>query len=91
MSDALLEVEGLETAYGASQVLFGLSLEIRVGEVYTLYVEPDGSDHPQPGNDNASIHSVILEIANAATQYIIFSPPKDPRRHRQRIRQFARQ
>ncbi len=27
MSDALLEVEGLETAYGASQVLFGLSLD----------------------------------------------------------------
>ena len=36
MSDALLEVEGLETAYGASQVLFGLSLEIRAGEVATL-------------------------------------------------------
>jgi branched-chain amino acid transport system ATP-binding protein len=36
VSDALLEVEGLETAYGASQVLFGLSLEIRVGEVATL-------------------------------------------------------
>ncbi len=36
MSEALLKVEGLETAYGASQVLFGLSLEIRVGEVATL-------------------------------------------------------
>jgi branched-chain amino acid transport system ATP-binding protein len=36
MSDAVLEVEGLETAYGASQVLFGLALEIRAGEVATL-------------------------------------------------------
>jgi len=36
MNDALLKVEDLETAYGASQVLFGLSLEIRAGEVATL-------------------------------------------------------
>jgi branched-chain amino acid transport system ATP-binding protein len=33
---ALLEVEALETAYGASQVLFGLSLSIGEGEVATL-------------------------------------------------------
>jgi branched-chain amino acid transport system ATP-binding protein len=32
----LLEVEEIETAYGASQVLFGISLEIRAGEVATL-------------------------------------------------------
>src|SRR5689334_24064422 len=32
----LLKVENLETAYGASQVLFGLSLEIREGEAVTL-------------------------------------------------------
>ena len=32
----LLEVKNLETAYGASQVLFGLSLEINPGEVVTL-------------------------------------------------------
>jgi branched-chain amino acid transport system ATP-binding protein len=36
VSDPLLAVEGLDTAYGASQVLFGLSLEIRAGEVATL-------------------------------------------------------
>jgi branched-chain amino acid transport system ATP-binding protein len=36
MSESLLKVAGLETAYGASQVLFGLSLEIRAGEVATL-------------------------------------------------------
>jgi len=33
---ALLQVENLETAYGASQVLFGLDLAIGAGEVATL-------------------------------------------------------
>ena len=32
----LLKVENLETAYGASQVLFGLSLDIAPGEMVTL-------------------------------------------------------
>ena len=32
----MLEVKGLETAYGESQVLFGIDLEIRAGEVITL-------------------------------------------------------
>jgi branched-chain amino acid transport system ATP-binding protein len=32
----LLEVQGLETAYGASQVLFGLSLSVAQGEAVTL-------------------------------------------------------
>ncbi|HVQ60796.1 MAG TPA: ABC transporter ATP-binding protein [Burkholderiales bacterium] len=32
----MLEVEGLETAYGRSQVLFGVSLAARAGEVTTL-------------------------------------------------------
>jgi branched-chain amino acid transport system ATP-binding protein len=38
MADAtpLLEVEGLETCYGLSQVLFGLSLSIRSGEMVAL-------------------------------------------------------
>jgi branched-chain amino acid transport system ATP-binding protein len=35
-ADMLLKVEGLETAYGISQVLFGLDFEIRTGEVATL-------------------------------------------------------
>jgi branched-chain amino acid transport system ATP-binding protein len=33
---ALLEVRGLETAYGDSQVLFGLSLQVQRGEVVAL-------------------------------------------------------
>ena len=33
---ALLEVEQLQTAYGASQVLFGVSFSVQPGEVATL-------------------------------------------------------
>src|SRR5262249_29837720 len=36
MSETLLEVAGIETCYGASQVLFGLSLEVRQGEMVAL-------------------------------------------------------
>ncbi len=36
MSDALLELDEVETRYGLSQVLFGLSLAIGRGEVVTL-------------------------------------------------------
>src|SRR5207302_414508 len=32
----LLEVDGIETCYGLSQVLFGMSLSIRVGEMVAL-------------------------------------------------------
>jgi branched-chain amino acid transport system ATP-binding protein len=33
---ALLEVRKLDSAYGSSQVLFGIDLDIRAGEVATL-------------------------------------------------------
>jgi branched-chain amino acid transport system ATP-binding protein len=36
MAADLLQVEGIETAYGTSQVLFGVSLTVRAGEVTTL-------------------------------------------------------
>ncbi|MFZ5693444.1 MAG: ABC transporter ATP-binding protein [Pseudomonadota bacterium] len=36
MAETLLEVDGIETAYGRSQVLFGLSLAIATGEMVTL-------------------------------------------------------
>ncbi len=32
----MLEVRGIESSYGASQVLFGMSFEVRAGEVVTL-------------------------------------------------------
>ena len=43
MADAasLLEVEGIETCYGLSQVLFGLSLSIRAGEMVSLMGRKD--------------------------------------------------
>jgi branched-chain amino acid transport system ATP-binding protein len=36
LADSVLEVDGIETCYGLSQVLFGLSLKIQPGEVVTL-------------------------------------------------------
>ena len=36
MSETLLCIKGMETAYGRSQVLFGIDLEIRAGEVVAL-------------------------------------------------------
>jgi branched-chain amino acid transport system ATP-binding protein len=36
MAETLLEIDGIETAYGRSQVLFGLSLAIAAGEMVTL-------------------------------------------------------
>ena len=32
----MLEVRGLEASYGASQILFGVDLDIAAGEVVTL-------------------------------------------------------
>ncbi|MBR0856180.1 ABC transporter ATP-binding protein [Bradyrhizobium liaoningense] len=36
MADTLLDVDGIETCYGLSQVLFGLSLAIKPGEMVSL-------------------------------------------------------
>src|SRR4051794_8263078 len=36
MAEALLQLSSIETAYGRSQVLFGLSLDIAAGEMVTL-------------------------------------------------------
>jgi len=36
MSEALLSVDGIEGGYGASQVLFGVTLAVRAGEFVTL-------------------------------------------------------
>ena len=35
-SETLLEIDGIETCYGLSQVLFGLSLKVRSGEMVAL-------------------------------------------------------
>src|SRR4051795_1811872 len=36
MADTLLDVDGIETCYGLSQVLYGLSLSVRTGEMVAL-------------------------------------------------------
>ena len=35
-ADTLLEVDGIETCYGLSQVLFGMSLKVKPGEMVAL-------------------------------------------------------
>ena len=44
---ALLEVQGLETAYGSSQVLFGIDLQVESGQVATL-LGRNGMARPPP-------------------------------------------
>ncbi len=36
MSEPILKVEGIDVAYGSSQVLFGMSLSVRKGETLAL-------------------------------------------------------
>ena len=36
MADNILDVDNIETAYGLSQVLFGVSLSVAPGEMVTL-------------------------------------------------------
>src|SRR5882672_9666411 len=36
MAETLLEIDGIETCYGLSQVLFGLSLKVQSGEMVAL-------------------------------------------------------
>jgi branched-chain amino acid transport system ATP-binding protein len=36
MTESLLEIDGIETCYGVSQVLFGMSLSVRAGEMIAL-------------------------------------------------------
>jgi len=36
INETLLEVDGIETCYGLSQVLFGLSLSVHAGEMVAL-------------------------------------------------------
>ena len=36
MTEALLSIRGLETAYGAMQVLFGVDMEVQAGEIVAI-------------------------------------------------------
>ena len=42
----LLQVEGVETAYGTSQVLFGMSLDVEAGEMVTLMAAMEWGRRP---------------------------------------------
>ena len=52
----MLEVKGIETSYGTSQVLFGMSFSVNEGEVVSLLgAQRDGQDddHPVADGDGA--------------------------------------
>ena len=61
---ALLEVRGLETAYGASQVLFGVSLEVARGEVVALL--------GRNGAGKTTTLSSIMGLVSPARRHIRF-------------------
>src|SRR3981081_4911992 len=46
-ADALLDVDGIETCYGLSQVLFGLTLSVRSGEMVAM-MGRNGMGKPPP-------------------------------------------
>jgi branched-chain amino acid transport system ATP-binding protein len=61
----LLKLEGVESSYGASQVLFGMSLEIREGEVVTLL--------GRNGMGKTTTVRTIMGIVRAQTGQISYS------------------
>lgn len=74
---ALLEVSNLETGYGASQVLFGISLDIQEGEVVTL-LGRNGMGKTTTVRSILGLHQPVkgqitfkgTPIANQSPQYI---------------------
>ena len=72
MPDApLLEVEAIETGYGRSQVLFGLSLGIAPGEMVTLM--------GRNGMGKTTTVRSIMGLTPASAGSIRFAGERDPR------------
>ena len=71
MADALLEVDGIETCYGRSQVLFGISLAIAAGEMVTLM--------GRNGMGKTTTVRSIMGLTPAMAGSIRFAGVRDPR------------
>ena len=70
-SDPLLELDGVETCYGLSQVLFGMSLKIAAGEMVTLM--------GRNGMGKTTTVRSIMGLTQARAGAIRFAGHADPR------------
>ena len=65
MSDALLSIRGLETAYGAMQVLFGVDMEVQAGEIVAI-IGPNGAG-------KSTVIKGVIGLAPARAGSIVFN------------------
>ena len=71
MADNVLDVAGIETCYGLSQVLFGVSLSIAPGEMVTLM--------GRNGMGKTTTVRSIMGLTPARAGTIRFAGQRDPR------------
>jgi len=64
MSDPLLSIRGLETAYGAMQVLFGVDMEVWAGEIVAI-IGPNGAG-------KSTVIKGVIGLAPARAGSIVF-------------------
>jgi branched-chain amino acid transport system ATP-binding protein len=64
MSDALLDIHGLEVSYGAVQVLFGIDLQVHAGEIVSI-IGPNGAG-------KSTVIKAVVGLVGARDGCIVF-------------------